>query len=62
MFQKNYVLLKLFRNEPLVEPLEHQHHHGPQLSEIEWKELFEEVGFYVETQSYEEAIAMKAKK
>ena len=45
-----------------VEPLEHQHHHGPQLSEIEWKELFEEVGFYVETQSYEGAIAIKARK
>jgi len=45
-----------------VEPLEHQHHHGPQLSEIEWKELFEEVGFYVETQNYEGAIAIKAKK
>jgi precorrin-6B methylase 2 len=45
-----------------VEPLEHQYHHGPHLSEIEWKELFEKVGFYVETQSYEGAIAMKAKK
>jgi ubiquinone/menaquinone biosynthesis C-methylase UbiE len=45
-----------------VEPLEHQYHHGPHLSQIEWKELFEKVGFYVETQSYEGAIAMKAKK
>jgi ubiquinone/menaquinone biosynthesis C-methylase UbiE len=45
-----------------VEPLEHQHHHGPQLSEIEWEELFEEVGFYVETQNHEGAIAIKAKK
>lgn len=45
-----------------VEPLEHQYHHGPHLSQIEWKELFEKVGFYVETQSYEGAVAMKAKK
>lgn len=45
-----------------VEPLEHQHHHGPQLSEIEWKKLFEEVDLYVETQNYEEAVSIKAKK
>jgi ubiquinone/menaquinone biosynthesis C-methylase UbiE len=42
-----------------VEPLEHQHHHGPQFSEIGWKELFEEVGFRVETQNYEGAVAMR---
>jgi len=46
----------------VVEPLEHQYHNGLHLSEIEWKELFEKVGFYVETQSYEGAVAMKAKK
>lgn len=46
----------------VVEPLEHHYHNGPHLSEIEWKELFEKVGFYVETQSYEGAVAMKAKK
>lgn len=45
-----------------VEPLEHQHHHGPQLSEIEWKELFEEVGLYVETQNYEGAVVLRARK
>lgn len=45
-----------------VEPFEHQYHHGPHLSQIEWKELFEKVGFYVETQSYEGAVVMKAKK
>jgi ubiquinone/menaquinone biosynthesis C-methylase UbiE len=46
----------------VVEPLEHQYHHGPHLSEIEWKELFEKAGFYVETQSFEEAVAIIAKK
>lgn len=45
-----------------VEPLEHQYHQGPHLSQIEWKELFEKAGFYVETQSYEEAVAIIAKK
>jgi ubiquinone/menaquinone biosynthesis C-methylase UbiE len=45
-----------------VEPLEHQYHQGPHFSQIEWKELFEKVGFYVETQSYEEAVAIIAKK
>jgi len=46
----------------VVEPLEHQYHNGPHLSEIEWKELFEKAGFYVEIQSYEGAVAVKAKK
>lgn len=46
----------------VVEPLEHQYHHGPHLSEIEWKELFQKAGFYVETQSYEGAVVVKAKK
>ncbi len=45
-----------------VEPFEHQYHHGPHLSQIEWKELFEKTGFYVETQSYEGAVVMKIKK
>jgi len=45
-----------------VEPLEHQHHHGPQLSEIGWKEMFEDAGFYVETESLEGAAVLKAKK
>ena len=46
----------------VVKPLEHQYHNGPHLSKIEWKELFEKVGFYVEIQRYEGAVAMKAKK
>ena len=45
-----------------VEPLAHQHHHGPQLSEAEWKELFEDVGFYVETENMEGAVILKAVK
>lgn len=45
-----------------VEPLEHHHHHGPQFSEIEWKELFEEVGLYAETQNCEGAVVIRAKK
>ncbi|MGB9927366.1 MAG: class I SAM-dependent methyltransferase [Methanosarcina sp.] len=45
-----------------VEPLANQHHHGPQLSEEEWKELFEEVGFNVEIQSLEGAAVVKAVK
>lgn len=45
-----------------VEPLAHQHHHGPQLSEGEWKELFEEVGFSVEVQSLEGAAVIIAVK
>lgn len=45
-----------------VEPLAHQHHHGPQLSETEWKALFEEVGFHVETKSLEGAVVIRAKK
>lgn len=43
-----------------VEPLAHQHHHGPQLSEAEWKELFEDVGFSVETKNLEGAVVLKA--
>jgi len=45
-----------------VEPLAHQHHHGPQLSEAEWKELFEDVGFSVETENLEGAVVLKAVK
>jgi SAM-dependent methyltransferase len=45
-----------------VEPLAHQHHHGPQLSETEWKELLEDTGFYVETESLEGVVVMNAKK
>ena len=45
-----------------VEPLEHQHHHGPQLSEIGWRELFEDAGFYVETESLEGAVILRAEK
>jgi len=41
-----------------VEPLEH--HHGPQLSEAAWKELFEDAGFYVETESLEGAAVLRA--
>lgn len=44
-----------------VEPLEHQHHHGPQLSETEWRELFEDAGFYVETKSLEGAVVLRAR-
>lgn len=43
-----------------VEPLAHQHHHGPQLSEDGWKELFEDVGFAVEAESLEGAVVLKA--
>lgn len=45
-----------------VEPLAHQHHHGPQLSETGWKALFEDVGFHVETESLEGAVVIRAKK
>lgn len=45
-----------------VEPLAHQHHHGPQLSEAEWKELFENVGFSVETKNMGGAVVLKAVK
>jgi ubiquinone/menaquinone biosynthesis C-methylase UbiE len=45
-----------------VEPLAHQHHHGPQLSEAEWKELFEDVGFGVETENMEGAVVLRAVK
>jgi hypothetical protein len=45
-----------------VEPLVHQHHHGPQLSETAWKELFEEVGFAVEAESVEGVVILKAVK
>jgi ubiquinone/menaquinone biosynthesis C-methylase UbiE len=45
-----------------VEPLEHHHHHGPQLSETGWRELFEDTGFYVETENLEEAVILRARK
>jgi SAM-dependent methyltransferase len=45
-----------------VEPLAHQHHHGPQLTESEWKELFEEVGFSADVQGLEGAAVIKAVK
>lgn len=45
-----------------VEPLKHQHHHGPQLSETEWKDLFEAAGFYVETENLNGAVILRAKK
>jgi ubiquinone/menaquinone biosynthesis C-methylase UbiE len=45
-----------------VEPLAHQHHHGPQLSEAEWKELFEDVGFGVETENMEGAVVLRSVK
>lgn len=45
-----------------VEPLKDQHHHGPQLSETEWRELFEEVGFDVKTENLEGAVVLRAKK
>ncbi|WP_292379649.1 class I SAM-dependent methyltransferase [Methanosarcina sp. UBA289] len=45
-----------------VEPLAHQHPHGPQLSEAEWKGIFEDVGFAVETDSLGGAAILKALK
>lgn len=45
-----------------VEPLAHQHHHGPQLSEAEWGELFEDVSFGVETENMEGAVVLRAVK
>lgn len=45
-----------------VEPLAHQHHHGPQLSENEWKELVEEASFHVETENLEGAVILRARK
>ncbi len=45
-----------------VEPLAHQHNHGPQFSETEWKEIFEDAGFYVETESLEGAVILRARK
>jgi len=45
-----------------VEPLAHQHHHGPQLSEDAWKELFEDVGFDVKAESRNGAVVLKAVK
>ncbi|KKG09556.1 class I SAM-dependent methyltransferase [Methanosarcina sp. 2.H.A.1B.4] len=45
-----------------VEPLAHQHHHGPQLSEAAWKELFEDVGFNAETENLDGAVVLKAVK
>ncbi|AKB38243.1 Methyltransferase [Methanosarcina siciliae C2J] len=43
-----------------IEPLAHQHHHGPQLSETAWVELFEDVGFNAESETPEGAIVLKA--
>ncbi|KKH46249.1 class I SAM-dependent methyltransferase [Methanosarcina sp. 1.H.A.2.2] len=45
-----------------VEPLAHQHHHGPQLSEAAWKNLFEDVGFDAETENLDGAVVLKAVK
>ena len=45
-----------------VEPLAHQHHHGPQFSEADWRGLFEDVGFAVEVESMEGAAILKAAK
>lgn len=45
-----------------IEPQAHRHPHGPQLSESEWKELFEDLGFTVETESLERAVVLKAVK
>ena len=45
-----------------IEPLAHQHHHGPQLSAEAWKDLFEDVGFSVETENLERAVVLKAAK
>ncbi len=45
-----------------VEPLDHQHHHGPPLSEAALKKLFEDVGFHVETENPEGAVVLKATK
>lgn len=46
----------------VVEPLAHQHHHGPQLSEAEWKELFEDAGFNVKAENLEGAVILRAVK
>lgn len=45
-----------------VEPLAHQHYHGPQFSEVEWKALFEDVGFAVEVENMEGAAILRAVK
>jgi len=45
-----------------VEPLAHQHHHGPQLSEAAWMDLFEDVGFNAESETLEGAVVLKAVK
>ena len=45
-----------------VEPLANHHHHGPQLSEASWRELFEDVGFNVESENPEGAVILKAVK
>ncbi|MCQ1534448.1 class I SAM-dependent methyltransferase [Methanosarcina sp. KYL-1] len=45
-----------------VEPMEQHHHHGPQLSEAAWKELFENAGFDVEAESRAGAVVLRAVK
>jgi 2-polyprenyl-3-methyl-5-hydroxy-6-metoxy-1,4-benzoquinol methylase len=45
-----------------VEPLAQHHHHGPQLSETAWIELFEDVDFNVESESMDGAVVLKAVK
>jgi precorrin-6B methylase 2 len=60
-----FEIKKVLKNGGLliaVEPLAHQHHHGPQLSETGWGELFEDVGFNVETENLEGAVILKAVK
>lgn len=60
-----FEIKKVLKNGGLliaVEPLAHQHHHGPQLSEAGWRGLFEDVGFNVETENLEGAVILKAVK
>lgn len=60
-----FEIKKVLKNGGLliaVEPLAHQHHHGPQLSEADWRGLFEDVGFNVETENLEGAVILKAVK
>jgi 2-polyprenyl-3-methyl-5-hydroxy-6-metoxy-1,4-benzoquinol methylase len=55
-------VLKMGGSLMAVEPLEKHHHHGPQLSEDAWKELFEDVGFEVKAESRDGAVVLKAVK